>query len=90
MGIDCPSASPVHGVVPVCLSPFASLILPFGGWDSNPGPPEEQPVLLTSEPSHQPLDNGFFERLYFLKITIRMSGLGQRLQILLAVVVRAF
>jgi len=29
--------------------------LPCGYWDSNPGPPVEQPVLLTAEPWLQPL-----------------------------------
>ncbi|EGW01477.1 E3 ubiquitin-protein ligase NEDD4 [Cricetulus griseus] len=27
---------------------------PYGCWELNPGPLEEQPVLLTSEPSLQP------------------------------------
>jgi hypothetical protein len=27
---------------------------PCGGWDLNSGPLEEQSVLLTAEPSHQP------------------------------------
>ena len=29
--------------------------LPCGCWELNPGPLEEQPVLLTAEPSLQPL-----------------------------------
>ena len=28
---------------------------PFGCWDLNSGPPEEQSVLLTAEPSQQPI-----------------------------------
>jgi hypothetical protein len=28
--------------------------LPYGCWELNLGPLEEQPVLLTAEPSHQP------------------------------------
>ena len=30
---------------------------PCGVWESNSGPMEEQPVLLTAEPSHQPVNN---------------------------------
>ena len=32
---------------------------PFGGWELNLGPLEEQPVLLTSEPSPQPFPPSF-------------------------------
>lgn len=30
------------------------MVVPSGQWESNPGSPEEQPVLLTAEPSLQP------------------------------------
>ena len=31
--------------------------LPCGSWEPNPGPPQEQPVLLTDEPSLWALNN---------------------------------
>ena len=39
--------SPATGVTDSCE-------LPCGYWELNPGPLEEQPVLLTTEPSPQP------------------------------------
>ena len=45
------SGSPASGVTDGCE-------LPCGCWESNPGPLEEQPVLLTTEPALQPLLTG--------------------------------
>ena len=36
-------------------TPYGRAKLPCGCWELNPGPLEEQPVLLTTEPSLQPL-----------------------------------
>jgi hypothetical protein len=36
---------------------------PFGCWELNSGPQEKQPVLLTSEPSLQPLISVFKSNL---------------------------
>ncbi|KAL6074356.1 hypothetical protein STEG23_012106, partial [Scotinomys teguina] len=44
--------SPGTGVTDSCE-------LPCGFWDLNPGPLEEQPVLLTAEPSLQPPETCF-------------------------------
>lgn len=30
------------------------MVVPSGQWESNPGSPEEKPMLLTAEPSLQP------------------------------------
>jgi hypothetical protein len=38
--------------------------LPSGFWELNQNPLEEQPVLLTTEPSHQPRFDFFF---FFIK-----------------------
>ena len=42
--------------------------LTYGCWDSNPSPVEKQPVLLTAEPSLQPLSKSSeaetFEGIY--------------------------
>ena len=40
--------TPVTGITHICEPPCAC-------WESNLGPVEEQPVLLTAEPSLQPL-----------------------------------
>lgn len=40
--------SPETGVIHSCLASS-------GGWDLNPGPQEEQSVLLTTRPSLQPI-----------------------------------
>jgi hypothetical protein len=37
---------------------------PCGCWDLNSGPWEEQSVLLTAEPSRQPLKETFNEEMY--------------------------
>lgn len=37
--------------------------LPCGGWESKPGALEEQPVLLTVEPSFYPMCNIFFTHM---------------------------
>ena len=44
---------------------------PCGCWELNPGPLEEQPVLLTAEPSHQPPINDFLN-------DVICSGYGAR------------
>jgi hypothetical protein len=44
--------SPGTGVIDGCEQPY-------GYWDLNPGPLEEQPVLLTAEPSLQPCKHSF-------------------------------
>ena len=51
----------------VCLcesveSPGTSCELLYGFWELNPGPPEEQPVLLTAEPSLH-LECGVFKHM---------------------------
>lgn len=40
MGARCPGIGVINGCETTC-----------GGWDSNPGPLEEQPILLIAEPS---------------------------------------
>ena len=66
MGVlsDCVSVYNVHvchpqrleeGVRSVSISIIDGCELPCGCWDLNPGLLEEQPVLLTSEPTLQPL-----------------------------------
>ena len=40
---------------------------PCGCWDLNTGPPEEQSVLLTTEPSLQPQNLTFKEKHIYLK-----------------------
>jgi hypothetical protein len=50
--------------IPVCQKRATELIIddyksPCGGWELNSGPLEEQPVLLTTEPSVRPPAAGF-------------------------------
>ena len=52
--------SPGSGVADSCEPPC-------GGWDLNPGPLEEQPVILTTEPPPQ-------SQAYMLKMAISLSG----------------
>ena len=47
--------SPGTGVIDSCE-------LSYGCWELNPGPLEEQPVFLTSEPSLQPPGRGSLAR----------------------------
>ena len=54
--------------------------LPCGLWESSPGPPQEQPVLLTAESSvspTQPLTDGSFLQ-YHLVLT---SGWGKNMSL---------
>ena len=44
--------------------------LPCGCWELNPGPLEEQPVLLTAEPSPQLLHSSFWESFSFFSLNL--------------------
>jgi hypothetical protein len=45
---------PGEGIRPAGTVVTGNCELPFGCWELNSGPLEEQPVLLTTEPSFQP------------------------------------
>ena len=61
MCVYCP-LKPEEGVRTSGTGVMDGCRLPCGCWELNSGPLEEQPVLLTTEPSLQPQKSVFFNR----------------------------
>jgi hypothetical protein len=53
--------------------------LPCGCWEFNPGPLEEQSVVLTAEPSLQPQTIQIFKRRWYILMSDTLSGFGSKL-----------
>lgn len=63
------------------LNPLAAVINRGECWEPNPGPPEEQPAFLTSEPSLQPCATSWCDRSEQVKAddpeTVQIPVLGR-------------
>ena len=74
----------IYSVLPACQKGAPDIIMnicgpPYGCWELNSGPLEEQPVLLITEPSLQPPTLSFYElcvdgRCYFVNMFLILAN----------------